>query len=83
MIICNMISPMTSRTKVTTHNDNHAQDHRGIKWHNGSGHIMFHQINHIVINYKMQSTLLVTHKHQSIVPVTRLNTRDELGFEMR
>ena len=28
-------------------------------------------------------TLLVTHKHESIVSVTRLNTRDELGFEMR
>ena len=29
MITCNMISPVTSRIKVTTHN--HAQDHRGIK----------------------------------------------------
>ena len=31
----------------------------------------------------MWSTLLVTHKHQSKVPVQRLNTRDELGFERR
>ena len=30
MITCNMISPVTSRTKVTT-NNNHAQDQRGIK----------------------------------------------------
>ena len=31
----------------------------------------------------MQSTLLVTHRYQSEVPVQRLHTRDELGFEMR
>ena len=39
----------------------------------------------IFLNYYVpqQSTLLVTHKHQSIVPVQRLNTRDELGFERR
>ena len=29
----------------------------------------------------MQSTLLVTHEHQSIVLIQRLNTSDELGFE--
>ena len=31
----------------------------------------------------MWSTPLVTHKHQSKVAVQRLNTRDELGFEMK
>ena len=31
MIIRNMISPVTSITKVTTHKDNRAQNKRGIK----------------------------------------------------
>ena len=29
----------------------------------------------------MKTTLRVTHTHQSIVLLTRMNTRDELGFE--
>ena len=35
------------------------------------------------INYKEWSTLLATHRYQYEVLRQRLNTRDELGFEMR
>ena len=83
MITYDKTSPMSSRTKVTTH-----KSYSCLRSEGYSISLRFWTYNlppnkPTSINYKMQWTLLATHKYQSEVVRQRLNTRDELGFEMR
>jgi hypothetical protein len=83
MITYDKTSPVSSRTKVTTHKSCSCSRSEGY-WI--SLRIWTYNLppnKPTSINYKMKSTLLATHRYQYEVLRQRLNTRDELGFEMR